>query len=794
MIFEQKTYNDLNNSMLVAGLINEKDRSKIPCDCPMPKGYITDNLGMISALYIYTGVPPYGYGTQGPKVFETVKRAYSYNKKKENKTLKIWEYDIEFMQWEKGEFPHEEVHGNYSLDDAINMSKIFLIKHTAYIDEISDKVINNFMERNSDILTKGRQTFCPFSNQSTTAAVAYKRMYEFFKLNTGKKTYNCLEWIKTYFTLLEKNHIKARIVTERWVRRRRYNRVTRQTFLGNQKLIEWKASHYYDEEAKKFVMNLSRSFASYLKHKERGKKDRRAIASANMILRMFLTIIEEFHLTLGKMLPGSTISIGGEEKKAKILTALQQPILPSYDSTVKAQGTEDATKWNECISPEIFNVMHKCFFSDNIRKKEGLPKISENSRIFKRICTVAHFLMSIKRVITGPGPIGISEGIYNRVEWKHLHRLNGNTRNNIAPIYDKLEGDFIFSSPGMLMGMLNAASTTVGLLAQGYALNPNQEVITLRSSDDSTTVYAGDSPQTLENCIEKTRRSLSLLGINMSKEKTFFFTEGYSEYTSWYQDKKFLSQYGVETSTLRPQGKNPYDDAYNIAKGTATALQTLSINHLGAMIKLLIGIDNVRRLWRVEMDNLKRGMGPKIQLIADGGINIWDTTNCHLEEISFRRTFAQNDTERNYFYVLCDPKNPFSSHPEEDVTFSRELSRVVVSEIDTIRNIFTYVKRTNRTAKNSMKKSMFNQERICGEAISIVKATIPITMLQYPTESSSIANNLIAALTLQSVDLDLDQCEKAELNRCINILNNGKDEESDGDDFDDFINLDARDD
>lgn len=69
------------------------------------------------------------------------------------------------------------------------------------------------------------------------------------------------------------------------------------------------------EETRKIMHQHTCRFASYIMHKERGKKDRRAIAFASMILRMFLYIIEEFHLALVKEISGSTISVGREEKK-----------------------------------------------------------------------------------------------------------------------------------------------------------------------------------------------------------------------------------------------------------------------------------------------------------------------------------------------------------------------------------------------------------------------------------------------------------------------------------------------
>lgn len=61
----------------------------------------TNTLSAVSNYYIYTGTPPHGYGTQAPKVAETVSRAYRFNLKRSDKTLKIDNrYDVERLNWE----------------------------------------------------------------------------------------------------------------------------------------------------------------------------------------------------------------------------------------------------------------------------------------------------------------------------------------------------------------------------------------------------------------------------------------------------------------------------------------------------------------------------------------------------------------------------------------------------------------------------------------------------------------------------------------------------------------------
>lgn len=152
---------------------------------------------------------------------------------------------------------------------------------------------------------------------------------------------------------------------------------------------------------------------------------------------------------------------------------------------------------------------------------------------------------------------------------EHIPMMSAETAKWYDEIKDKITADrkYFRASPGMLMGMLNAGSTTLGLITQNYRMNPiNMKVMTLRSSDDSMSTYLAESAQGLRECVNRTIKNMGLVGINLSPDKSFFFREGFGEYTSWYMEDKFVSQFGVETSSLRPQGKNPNDDMYLMKK------------------------------------------------------------------------------------------------------------------------------------------------------------------------------------------------------------------------------------
>lgn len=146
-----------------------------------------------------------------------------------------------------------------------------------------------------------------------------------------------------------------------------------------------------------------------------------------MILRIFLYIIEEFHLLLAKELAGSTISIGGEEKKAKIISNMTNTTLDTQPATSVMQETEDATKWNECLAPSCFAVMHRFLFDESLRVTLGLPKPSENAKLFSRIAVTGNFFMALKEIQLGTGVIIESKSFFRKCNGNEKKTLKKNS-------------------------------------------------------------------------------------------------------------------------------------------------------------------------------------------------------------------------------------------------------------------------------------------------------------------------------------------------------------------------------
>lgn len=117
--------------------------------------------------------------------------------------------------------------------------------------------------------------------------------------------------------LTEMEDIKTSRVVYKIEKTKRNKGIHKKTFKRKANL------HKYREIGKEKVFDhvFNMMWCSYIKHGEIGKKNRRAIASANALLRMFLFLID-VHLTFSEELTGSVAVIGGEAKKFKFILNL----------------------------------------------------------------------------------------------------------------------------------------------------------------------------------------------------------------------------------------------------------------------------------------------------------------------------------------------------------------------------------------------------------------------------------------------------------------------------------------
>lgn len=346
-VFKRKRNSFLMNTLIDGALANKY------LDCShttITKLELLNNLSSISALYLYTGVPPLAYGAAAPKIAETVNRTKTFNHSNPKVYLDTPLGRTELQHWDEDPlaFPANEIHSNFVVPAMFQMCLEFLRKYQPSIDLIAESTINFYLSKNADLLTKGRQTCCPLTDKSIPAATAFRNAYDFLESNTNEQLFSGVEWIKATLSLYEKPSINGfkTVTRERVISR--YCKETKERRKTDTKITK-QEPHVYSspEEIHEYLIDIMTSFEGYLKSMERAHKDRRAIASPNMFLRMFLNIIEDFHLELGKVIEGSTISIRGERKKMKISATLNGVSITSTPNPKIIQGTEDATKWTE---------------------------------------------------------------------------------------------------------------------------------------------------------------------------------------------------------------------------------------------------------------------------------------------------------------------------------------------------------------------------------------------------------------------------------------------------------------
>lgn len=588
---------------------------------------------------------------------------------------------------------------------------------------------------------------------------------------------------------LNLDSIEAPIIVKRKIRTTKWDHTHMQRVTRVREVSSTQTKTLEGEEKWDYLMYTMREFCSYIKHGERGKLKRRAIASAGMNMRMYLYLIEDFHLKLSKSLEGSTISIGGEEKKNKITSTLNSAILENSKNNYKVQCTQDATKWNECLSAEVFAMMHLAFFSKETRIEMGLPLPTDAENLLLMICLAGNFYLAVKQIKLGEGVKGSIDFHHNKIPWslENLDRYNRKTREWVEKCRHILDvrSQSLNASPGMLMGMHNAASTTLGLGPVMFGLDSQRvKVSTLRSSDDSMTVIIGREMSDVYRALEIERITMKLVGINLSDKKTWVYKGNFGEYTSWYQDGVFVAQYGVETSTLRPQGKNPSDDFHSIAKGCQVSQINLEMNPIGATAKLRIGTDNVRRLWRVDYNPTKRpGISPMVQLMADGGSCPWDSMNCHLEETSIKMYHAKNEAERNYLLRIRNPDNPFIPDATEEVAFSKETNTLTMVTPETPRTVFHYIKRANRAITNQKGTTHADKEKAYTQLVRAINTCDASTILRIPNVRLSMADYMLRVLDMEASNMELSVEEKTLFESARDILSGVAEPEfPDGDD------------
>jgi len=763
------------SSLLTSTFLPTTETQRVPHSRDIPQELCL-KMPTISNLYIYTNPPPMGYGNPGPKVAESILRAQDYNLKTQNKEVDIGPFKVNAGYWEDEEepYPFDKVTGNWHPGEAYKIFSAFKSLYECEIRESAEETLDYIIRTNANVLTTGRQTWCPISQTSCPSPDAYLNFTKYLMENGHSDNHSL-------FTFAQIAHEKRdafifyefekTLRTRRSMDRRRHQIINRT--ISRKKRVKKRA--YGDLPNQEKFLILSSTFCSYIKHGERSKLKRRAIASPNIMLRAYLNIIEFFHLSLAKRLPGTTISIGGDEKKLKILKEIS--LAKSSANKYFYTATQDATKFNECMNADLFCFMHLIIFNYESTTQTDVEKI------LMKIFTEGNFMLAIKRITLGQGPNAYNDTktIMNKLDYfdTDISRFNENTRAWVERLRDRMDQKYVQARPGMLMGMHNAAATTVSYAPCNYRQDSSSIMYkTLRSSDDSLSVISAKDSRSLVQAITTEYLCLKLVGLNIATSKSYWVSGSIGEYNSWYLDEGFSAQYGTETSAIRPQGVSPGDDFGSCAMSTSSALAQHCINPIGAQMRLIVGIDHIRRVWRIQRKE-REGITSSVQFLGDGGINPWTSMSCGLEETSIRYSNCLTDQDSLYFWRCLNPRNPFNKEPVEELTFNKEKGIMTANDVETPRTVFHYALRHNRTFRGPLSLESADNMKMSAQATAIMETANPafkVISFQSTEKCGKYLINRLLQLQSECSD-DLDLHDRNRISACINKLSGLEDEE-----------------
>jgi hypothetical protein len=294
------------------------------------------------------------------------------------------------------------------------MTKTMCRKYSTELKALLPKINQILHNSKYSNLAQGRQSLSFLSGTNILAPMALKETVEFIKENLGRRIGTTVSaYNMAIMELMEKETLTYTTKTKK----PRKARMSHKTFM------EW-------------LTTLN----TMLKSAERGRKDRRSIATATMLIRGFVKTTEDISKEILTILPNSGLPVGGVEKLAKLASILN---VNQSETTGELSGDEE--KWNECLDPDGMRVV-----LDTVLEEIG---VTENERI---ICCLSLALFKGKRAKLGKGiAMRNKQGFtkYSTVADSGLYP-------QLLPL---ISGDTILCRLGMFMGMFHFTSTLMAM-------------------------------------------------------------------------------------------------------------------------------------------------------------------------------------------------------------------------------------------------------------------------------------------------------------------------------------------
>ncbi|ANW74235.1 polymerase PB1 [Influenza B virus (B/Nevada/17/2016)] len=725
----------------------------------------------ISTTFPYTGVPPYSHGTGTGYTIDTVIRTHEYSNKGKQYISDVT--GCTMVDPTNGPLPEDNEPSAYAqLDCVLEALDRMDEEHPGLFQAASQNAMEALMVTTVDKLTQGRQTFDWTVCRNQPAATALNTTITSFRLNDlngadkGGLIPFCQDIIDSLdrpeMTFFSVKNIKKKLPAK-----------NRKGFLI--KRIPMKVK---DKITKVEYIKRALSLNTMTKDAERGKLKRRAIATAGIQIRGFVLVVENLAKNICENLEQSGLPVGGNEKKAKLSNAVAKMLSNCPPGGISMTVTGDNTKWNECLNPRIFLAMTE--------------RITRDSPVwFRDFCSIAPVLFSNKIARLGKGFMITSKTKRLKAQIPcpdlfsiPLERYNEETRaklKKLKPFFNE-EGTASLS-PGMMMGMFNMLSTVLGVAALGIKNIGNKEYLWdgLQSSDDFALFVNAKDEETCMEGINDFYRTCKLLGINMSKKKSYCNETGMFEFTSMFYRDGFVSNFAMELPSFGVAGVN---ESADMAIGMTIIKNNMINNGMGpatAQTAIQLFIADYRYTYKCHRgDSRVEGKRMKIikelwentkgrdgLLVADGGPNIYNLRNLHIPEIVLK----YNLMDPEYKGRLLHPQNPFVGHlsiegiKEADITPAH--GPVKKMDYDAVSGTHSWRTKRNRSILNTDQRNMILEEQCYAKCCNLFEACFNSASYRKPVGQHSMLEAMAhrlrmdARLDYESGRMSKDDFEKA---------------------------------
>nr|QOE76801.1 polymerase basic 1 [Siamese algae-eater influenza-like virus] len=735
----------------------------------------------ISTTFPYTGTPPYSHGTGTGYTIETVNRTHEYARA--GKRYKSGITGLEMIDPTNGPLPTDNepwacAQVNCVLEALDEMDE----SHPGIFENACSKAMTMLQTARVDKLTQGRQTYDWTVDKNQPAATALNTTISAFKLNglAGSDKGTLLDFCKDVVDSWELNEVEFNTVRSKKKKEKANNK---KGFIMKRVLFKTK-----DKLTKRQYLLRSLSLNTMTKDAERGKLKRRAIATPGMQIRGFVLVVETMAKHICEELEQSGLPVGGNEKKAKLNNAVQKMLSTCPPEGVSFTVTGDNTKWNECLSPRVFLAL-----------TERISRYSPEW--FRNFLAVAPTLFSNKVAKLGRGfnfvnpkkrtkcQIGIKK-LFD----VDLYKYNEETQAKLKGMRDFFEDGVASLSPGMMMGMFNMLSTVVGVAVLGMKTKNgpkwdarDYEWDGLQSSDDFALFVNGRSRDAVKRGVNDFYRMCKLVGINMSKKKSYMNRTGCFEFTSMFYRNGFVANFAMDLPSFGVAGVN---ESADMAIGMTIIKNNMINNGMGpatAQTAIQLFIADYRYTYRCHRgDSQVKGKRMKLirelwektkskpgLLVADGGPNLYNIRNLGIPEAVIKWDLMDSEYKGRVFH----PENPFVHH-EAIVGMNEALvtpahGPVKKMEYDAVASTHSWMLKRNRSILNTDQKAMISEEKCYFKCCNIFEAFFSSSVYKRPTGMQSMLSAIKHRARLDArLDLEGGRLTEAEYGECMAILAN----------------------